>query len=116
MSGSVPEYLRDACLNCFVWFDSMMMAGALADDDMRRLVGGAGPVMAAASLKGGCDMECPNMPVLQVRKRHFFRHLYIQCIILPRQARDKHRESTQKGRRFLVGRKTLLSFAMPFYT
>jgi hypothetical protein len=23
-------------------------------------------------------------------------HLYIKCIILPRQARDKHRESTQK--------------------
>ena len=30
-------------------------------------------------------------------KRHFLRcHLYIKCIILPRQARDKHRESTQK--------------------
>jgi hypothetical protein len=26
------------------------------------------------------------------------RHLYIKCIILPRQARDKHRESTQKNR------------------
>jgi hypothetical protein len=31
-----------------------------------------------------------------VGKRHFLRHLYIQCIILPRQARDRHRESTQK--------------------
>ena len=29
-------------------------------------------------------------------KRHFLSHLYIKCIILPRQARDKHRESTQK--------------------
>jgi POT family proton-dependent oligopeptide transporter len=28
-------------------------------------------------------------------KRHFSRHLCIKCIILPRQARDKHRESTQ---------------------
>eukprot|EP01046_Picozoa_sp_COSAG06_P036669 COSAG06_NODE_4066_length_4609_cov_4.807761_3_plen_434_part_00 len=28
-------------------------------------------------------------------KRHFLRHLCIKCIILPRQARDKHRESTQ---------------------
>jgi hypothetical protein len=27
----------------------------------------------------------------------FLRHLYIKCIFLPRQARDKHRESTQKG-------------------
>ena len=29
------------------------------------------------------------------------RHLYIQCIILPRQARDKHRESSKKEWRFL---------------
>ena len=28
----------------------------------------------------------------------FLRHLYIQMMILPRQARDKHRESTQKDR------------------
>jgi|EP01046_Picozoa_sp_COSAG06_P004173 hypothetical protein len=33
---------------------------------------------------------------LWCEKRHFLRHLYIQTIILPRQARDKHRESTQK--------------------
>jgi len=32
----------------------------------------------------------------QVRKRHFLRHLYIECIILPRQARDKHRENSKK--------------------
>ena len=32
----------------------------------------------------------------QVRKRHFLRHLYIKINILPRQARDKHRETTQK--------------------
>ena len=32
----------------------------------------------------------------QVRKRHFLRHLYIKCIILPRQARDKHRENSKK--------------------
>jgi hypothetical protein len=30
-------------------------------------------------------------------------HLYIKCIILPRQARDKHRESTQKKCRFPSG-------------
>eukprot|EP01046_Picozoa_sp_COSAG06_P009503 COSAG06_NODE_497_length_15020_cov_7.417733_13_plen_201_part_00 len=29
-------------------------------------------------------------------KTPFLRHLNIKCIILPRQARDKHRESTQK--------------------
>ena len=31
-----------------------------------------------------------------MRKRHFLRHLYIKCIILPRQARDKHRENSKK--------------------
>jgi hypothetical protein len=29
-------------------------------------------------------------------RRHFVRHLYIKCIILPRQARDKHRENSKK--------------------
>ena len=29
--------------------------------------------------------------VNQARKRHFLSHLYVKCIILPRQARDKHR-------------------------
>jgi hypothetical protein len=37
-------------------------------------------------------------PSLQVRKRHFLRHLYIKCIILPRQAWDKHRENSKKCR------------------
>ena len=32
----------------------------------------------------------------QARKRHFLRHLYIKIIILPRQARDKHRENSKK--------------------
>jgi hypothetical protein len=33
-----------------------------------------------------------SSPILKVRKR-FLRHLYIKCIIVPRQARDKHRET-----------------------
>ena len=33
----------------------------------------------------------------EVRKRHFLRHLYIKCIILPRQAQDKHRENSKKN-------------------
>eukprot|EP01046_Picozoa_sp_COSAG06_P020681 COSAG06_NODE_1523_length_9173_cov_31.694682_3_plen_96_part_00 len=37
------------------------------------------------------------IPQSPARKRHFLSHLYIKCIILPRQARDKHRESTQKS-------------------
>jgi hypothetical protein len=30
------------------------------------------------------------------RKRHFLSHLYIKCIILPRQARDEHRKNSKK--------------------
>ena len=33
-----------------------------------------------------------------------FVHFLLKMIILPRQARDKHRESTQKRRRFLAAR------------
>jgi hypothetical protein len=32
----------------------------------------------------------------QARRRHFLSHLYIKCIILPRQARDEHRENSKK--------------------
>jgi hypothetical protein len=35
-----------------------------------------------------------------LRKTAFLSHLYIKTIILPRQARDKHRENTQKRCRF----------------
>jgi hypothetical protein len=39
-----------------------------------------------------------------VKKRHFLRcRLYLKCIILPRQARDKHRESTQKQSGVSIG-------------
>ena len=38
----------------------------------------------------------------QGNKTVFLRHLYIQMLILPRQARDKHRESLQKKDRFFL--------------
>eukprot|EP01046_Picozoa_sp_COSAG06_P022105 COSAG06_NODE_1693_length_8701_cov_80.626133_8_plen_247_part_00 len=40
-------------------------------------------------------------PQEQVRKRRFFAPFYIKMLILPRQARDKHRKSTQKSADFL---------------
>eukprot|EP01046_Picozoa_sp_COSAG06_P058416 COSAG06_NODE_11724_length_1472_cov_1.892935_2_plen_194_part_01 len=45
----------------------------------------------------------PTCPFLarQAGKRVFFSRLYIKMLILPRQARDKHRESTQKQTVFL---------------
>jgi len=41
-------------------------------------------------------------PVLAglVRKMVFFSHIYIKMLILPRQARDKHRENSKKDCRF----------------
>ena len=52
---------------------------------------------------------CGNFEILQVKKRHCLRHLYIKCIILPRQARDKHRENSKKSGVSLGRRKALLS-------
>ena len=37
-------------------------------------------------------------PSDQVRKRHFLSTFYIKMIILPRQARDKHKKSSKKVR------------------
>jgi hypothetical protein len=34
------------------------------------------------------------------QKCHFWRHLDMKCIVLPRQARDKHRENSKKEWRF----------------
>ena len=44
--------------------------------------------------------------VLKVTKTVFLSHLYMKTNILPRQARDKHRESTQKGPFFAVPKLT----------
>ena len=42
-------------------------------------------------------------------KRHFLRHLYLKTNISPRQARDKHRESTQKQMCRFVQESTLIT-------
>jgi hypothetical protein len=39
----------------------------------------------------------------KVRKRHFLSTFYIKMMILPRQARDKHRENSKKRGRFVAG-------------
>ena len=51
---------------------------------------------------GGSASECLDRE-LAVRKRHFLRHFILKMIVYPRQARDKHRESTQKEMRFPIG-------------
>ena len=43
-------------------------------------------------VKAASGMPMGLLKLPKVGKRHFLRHLYIKCIILPRQARDKHRE------------------------
>eukprot|EP01046_Picozoa_sp_COSAG06_P027978 COSAG06_NODE_2497_length_6757_cov_80.480625_5_plen_119_part_00 len=46
--------------------------------------------------EGGGDDDAASND--QVRKTHFLSHLYIKTIILPRQARDKHKKSSKKVR------------------
>jgi hypothetical protein len=54
-----------------------------------------------AAESSGCLLGIPEdvmgLTVTAARKRHFLRHLYIKCIILPRQARDEHRENSKKS-------------------
>ena len=40
----------------------------------------------------------PTTQIPRCKKRHVWRHLYIKCIILPRQARDNHGESSTQKR------------------
>ena len=57
------------------------------------------------------EVEVLCAPDAEVRKRSFWSHLYIKTIILPRQARDKRRESTQKeGDHFSQGEAVALEF------
>ena len=56
----------------------------------------------------GAGSDGPSGPLRRVQPGKETRpfapiFIYIQCIILPRQARDKHRESTQKRTVFLQG-------------
>eukprot|EP01046_Picozoa_sp_COSAG06_P033385 COSAG06_NODE_3403_length_5394_cov_9.380302_6_plen_147_part_01 len=52
-------------------------------------------------LSATCYVAVYNMP--QARKRHFLSHLYIKINILPRQARDEHRENSKRGAVFSQG-------------
>eukprot|EP01046_Picozoa_sp_COSAG06_P008200 COSAG06_NODE_412_length_16042_cov_52.419934_7_plen_712_part_00 len=66
---------------------------------------------AALALDRRCAPAYLQRGHIQVSKRVFVRHFILRPIILPRQARDKHRESTQKETRVFLqlfhGDKTL---------
>ena len=71
-----------------MWTDCRVLGG------LARACGGA----AAAGVGwGGCGRRRGENGL-------FFPLFILKCIILPRQARDKHRESTQKETRFSIGR------------
>jgi hypothetical protein len=55
----------------------------------------------AESTKQAFEAMDVNKDGKKTRQRVLLRHLCINMIILPRQARDKHRESTQKKDAFL---------------
>jgi hypothetical protein len=50
--------------------------------------------MSAALAESSAKMS--QLEGAGARKRHFLSHLYIKINILPRQARDKHRENSKK--------------------
>ena len=56
----------------------------------------AGFTALSQSQSSSCQRHWACRPPASVRKRHFLRHLYIKINILPRQARDEHRENSKK--------------------
>eukprot|EP01046_Picozoa_sp_COSAG06_P036393 COSAG06_NODE_4008_length_4666_cov_3.913072_6_plen_102_part_00 len=74
-------------------------AGALRRRTTRR------PARGAARRVGGDDAGAGKKTV-------FLSHLYIKMLILPRQARDKHRKALKKRRRFLAVRQLSRRWAL----
>ena len=67
----------------------------LSHDDLES--GMSGVSVRRADSASSFEVENLGTFEVAVKKRHFLRcHLYRKGIILPRQARDKHRESTEK--------------------
>ena len=61
--------------------------------------GGVGDALAAIenSVVRSAAATAIRQRIEMVKKPHFLRHIYIKCVILPRQARDKHRENSKKS-------------------
>jgi hypothetical protein len=68
--------------------------------DFGQNIAGVVRLKAPAQPKEGQTITVRHCEVLEVRKRRFFSHFYINAIILPRQARDKHRKNSKKGTTF----------------
>ena len=76
----------------------------LSHDDLES--GMSGVSVRRADSASSFEVENLGTFEVAVKKRHFLRcHLYRKGIILPRQARDKHREHSKKEWRFLRGGK-----------
>jgi hypothetical protein len=76
-------------------------APAVAPAPMPAAVPYTAPVLASSEVhqaRGQGVGDAISALSEQARKRHFLSHLYTKCIILPRQARDKHRENSKKCR------------------
>ena len=63
--------------------------------------GGGGLARGSSQVDDGVleedeEDEADLKGAFEVKKRAFLSHLYIKMMFLPRQARDKHRESTQR--------------------
>ena len=72
-------------------------SGVLLDGGDRNTLKPSGHILRNSSISSTNYYVWSNAPnVFLGKETPFLRHVYIKCIILPRQARDKHRESTQK--------------------
>ena len=58
--------------------------------------GGGRHVLPRADAEPPLDLKLAALTLTLLRKTAFLSHLFIKTIILPRQARDKHRENSKK--------------------
>jgi hypothetical protein len=76
--------------------------------------------LTAGLRTSGCAVRCATIAArlrqTLARKRHFLSHLYIKINILPRQARDKHRENSKKVSLFIKQGRSGTSASRPSCT
>jgi len=93
LSATVIEQMRSKRPDLHWMKGDALMLSAQFGEAAFDAVFDKGTLQSVLLMRGGIELS-------QVRKRVFLRHYTLKMMILPRQARDKHRESTQKRTRF----------------
>ena len=89
MDAALPAMLLDATLACTPADTARLLSTGVMFYSLGKVVGGG-----LIDRVGGALTFTTTM--LTVRKTPLFAPFIYKCIILPRQARDKHRENSQK--------------------